>query len=550
MAGRRPELNASGRQSAHGALPEVAIVLSQQLACLRPGLDLTALHHWCATQLPGVTVFLTPSLIKDSGTIEHAMTMSHAKRLVLGLVSGEDATREVQILARKAGLDPFGVHVVDLGVHAARYPHQVALERAKLLLAAAVAKVRAYPGSKPEHVKATLSVTKDRRAVFTLALHEYRTAPAILYERCTAPQGCRLCVDVCPRQAIRVTATGIELDKGDCESCGLCVTACAWDAMDWPGYSQEELNVFITTLLQPHLAELTPRGILFFCQRSAKAMEQLAQRGWLYPEGWLPVIVPCIGMLSPRLFLRCLRWGATGVGIVPCDDSCPFGQSSAIADRVSFCRRLLELLHVAPDRIALHPFTETEAPSWPLPSEPIRFLNQNHDTAQRSAHDPRLDVEALLALAEAHGAPADLAFSHPASPFGVIELRPDGCTACQACVSVCPTGALASLEDGSEVALSFDATQCVACGACVSRCPEAEHGVLCLHRTVDLRRLRAGRTVLCRDQTPRCQACGAPIAPAGMLSRIADLLGLEFAPLAATITRYCARCRGGPGTLS
>jgi ferredoxin len=544
MAALNPRLNTADQSSTLGTPKRVAVVLSQQLACVRPGLDLAALQGWLAARLPEVAVFCAAHPLQSVGLLEDAVATSHAERLILGLAAGESSAHDVQTQARKAGLDPLGVHIVNLEAHAARYPHPAGFERAKLLLAAAVAKVRAYPGSKPEHLKAVLSVTTDRRAAVTFSLHEYRAVPAIVHERCAAAYGCHQCADVCPRRAIRITDAGLALNKAQCESCGLCVTACAWDALDFPGYSQEELDAYLATLLMPALADLTPRGILFLCQAHAEVLDRLAARSQPYPAGWLPAIVPCTGMLSVRLLLRCLAWGAAAVGIVPCATQCPFGQSAATADRVAFCQRLLEFLQLSPDHVTLCPLSEGETPSWPLPARPIATLEQ--PLASQSKRNPRTDAAALLALAEAQNTPKDLALTHPAAPFGVVELRSDGCTACEACVAACPTSALASERDSDGVTLSFDAALCVACGLCVPRCPETERGVIRLHHKIDLPRLAAGRTVLYRDRTPRCAACGAPIAPAAMLARIADVLGPEFAPLTPVLTRYCTRCRGGP----
>jgi ferredoxin len=43
------------------------------------------------------------------------------------------------------------------------------------------------------------------------------------------------------------------------------------------------------------------------------------------------------------------------------------------------------------------------------------------------------------------------------------------CTHCGACVSVCPTGALASNKD--TMVVEFDPSKCVACELCVKACP-------------------------------------------------------------------------------
>ena len=84
---------------------------------------------------------------------------------------------------------------------------------------------------------------------------------------------------------------------------------------------------------------------------------------------------------------------------------------------------------------------------------------------------------------------------------------------------------------------------CGGCGLCVARCPEVTRGALRLWRGIDLAALGSGRTTVRRDPTAGCKACGDPIAPAAMLRRVAALLGDDYAPLAATVSRYCPSCR-------
>ena len=47
-----------------------------------------------------------------------------------------------------------------------------------------------------------------------------------------------------------------------------------------------------------------------------------------------------------------------------------------------------------------------------------------------------------------------------------IKIDKEKCTACGACVEVCPVDAI-SLKDKAEV----DADTCIECGACVDECP-------------------------------------------------------------------------------
>ena len=48
-----------------------------------------------------------------------------------------------------------------------------------------------------------------------------------------------------------------------------------------------------------------------------------------------------------------------------------------------------------------------------------------------------------------------------------ITVDRDKCIGCEACVAVCPVGAIAMVEGKAEI----NQDTCISCGACVSECP-------------------------------------------------------------------------------
>jgi ferredoxin len=524
---------------------QVAILLSERLANFGFGLDLTTLLDWLQDALPPLRAHVVPNLAGRPGEIARLATEAGAERLVLGLATGELDIGEIQTQARKAGLDPLGVVILNLGAQAALLgPQPTTTERAKLLLSAAVAKARAFTECGPEHLKVSLSVAVSRRSLFTLAMNEYHAVPAVLPERCVADRGCRRCVDMCPHDALQLKDHRVEVDKAHCTGCGLCLSACPADAITFPSNSVAELDAQIAALLDPTNGELVPRGILFVCRASIPALEAAIERGVRYDAGWLPVVVPCVGSLSPTVFLRCLAAGAAGVGLVTCEDRCPSQQHGIAAERVAFCRELLQRIGAPSNLVRFCPVDGDDSMAWAL--APATAETSGFHLADTVSRYPSVAAEALLQLARTYGAPPDLTLAHEQSPFGVVELDAQACTGCEACTAACPTGALAVDRAGDAISIGFDAANCSACGICVPRCPEVERGVLRLQPAVDLRRLATGRTVVYQDRAPRCVACGAPIAPAGMMTRLAEMLGEQYVALAPTIARYCADCRGGP----
>jgi ferredoxin len=521
---------------------KMLVLLCTDLENLGHGLDLEEVRKWLQEMVPAVHVQVVPDLEHRTSEIASFVASNGAVRLVLGLCPGKYPVAEVQVQARKAGLDPLGVEVVNLGAYAAlAHPRPQATEKAKSLLAAAVARARAFPGSRPENVKPYLPAAVSRRSLFTLSLLEYRPVPSIQRDRCTAERGCQLCIQACPREALGVADGRIWLEKPRCENCGLCLTACPREAIQFPGYAPVQWEAQIRTLvsigdplgvdtrLDPAMDDIEQRGILFTCQRAPE------------PEGachasWMPVQLPCVGMAPPSWFLAPLLMGATAVGVLPCNGECPMGQDEVIAGRVAYCQEFLQLIGAPAGLVRLSPaldqFPEGNG------NEETRFLRENGFLHKDMAH-------VLLRLAEEYNVPSGVALEHPHSPLGIVEVREDVCTGCGMCAMACPTDALDFEQTDGSISLTFDAALCTACGQCLPRCPEAERGAIRLSRRTDLERLRQGRVCVYREEMTRCIACGAPFAPGKMIERIKELLGSEYTTTTTLLTRYCPSCRSG-----
>ncbi len=509
------------------------------LLCPEVALNLTEVEAGLRKREPRVHVEIVPHLEKRLHVVEDLVRASGAAHLVLGLCSERGSTARLQAHARRAGLDPLSVEVLELGAWAASVrPQGRATAQAVVLLSAAVRRAMAFPGSQPANVKPYLPPRLSRRALFTLSSLEYRGVPSVWTRRCVAQRGCRLCVEACPRKALDVEGGRVVLDKMACDGCGLCVSACPREALAFPGYAPAQLAAQVEVLLDPTLTDLWPRGILFVCRNSAASLAKQAQREGGVPAGWLPVTLPCLGMVLPAWILACLARGAHAVALAPCPGRCPFAQDKTIAGRAAYVQELLHHLGDLPDRVSvvkalseLPPLPETaphpETVSSSLPVVPVT---------------PATSAQVHVHLGQVAGTLSDIAFSHPHAPFGLIRVT-DGCTGCGVCAAACPSEALVLEHANGRLRLSFEAALCTACAQCLPACPEKAQGVLELERATNLERLAAGRVVLHEDHEWRCESCGAPIAPARMLQRIEALLGDEHAATLGVITRYCPQCR-------
>lgn len=536
-----------GREAEPGQRgPDVLILLCRELAGLGSGLDLGEIGRQLQGRDGGVRVEAVAGLCRRPRAVGRAAEVG-AQRLVLGLCSRPQGEVEQQVALRRAGLEPLAVERVNLGDLCAHlYPRSEATVKAKLLLAAAVARARAFPGSGPENVRPHL-LPRDqrisRRALFTLPLIVYQPVVSIERGACVSDRGCRLCAEVCPRGALQPVDGRMLLLRDRCVGCGLCVSECPRQAMRLPICSPGQVEAEVRELLgNPALDPSQPRGIVFLCQGNAPLLEEVGRAGLSYPVGWLPVVLPCAGMVTAGWVLACFALGAAAVAITPCGDGCSWGQGDKVRARLAYCRELMGLLTGTPADVRELPTSSSAALAEALNRPPLRAaVGPRSVPAEGVSLGEPAPARALRSLVAAYAPPSGLVLAHPGSPFGRVEVGA-GCTSCGACAEACPSEALALEEDGEGLSLTFDPALCTGCQLCRQRCPE---GVLEVAPATDIQRVLAGRTTLYSDRAVRCEACGQVFAAASMLRRIEALLSADEGTAAAmgAIVRRCPSCR-------
>lgn len=539
-----------------------AVLLCKDLASQGSGLNLEELVSSLEATFPGIAVEVVSDLCEHPGHLYQLKTRLSFNRAVLGLCSGDYPQVKLHTQARKAGLDPFGLEVVPLGtlcnmVHS----EPQATWKAKALLTAAVVRANAFEGSEPENAKLYFLPRNQkvtRRSLITMPPFGYRPVPSIRKERCVTKTGCRLCVKVCPQDALQKIGGHILLDKSGCEGCGVCLAACPKEAIDFPGWSLAQYEAQIAALLDSATARTEPFGLLLTCQKAFGKLEGLASQGVSYSHQWLPVAIPCLGMVTPTWILQSLASGAETVALLSCCDDCSFKQGQAIAGRVNFCRKLLRLLGQSSDRVCILNASQSEKLCQTLQKPPPQRENGHPNKLGDSLRLGSLEgaFRSIQRLVDADTVPHGVALTleHPYSPFGVVELRADGCTGCLTCAKVCPTGALVSENSRDRVTMSFVASLCNGCGMCVDVCPEAATKTLQVRRMTNMDTLSHDRVELYNDQLAICKGCGASIASQALLRRIKASLAPDNKALHTVLSSYCPSCRSslafGDGSFS
>ncbi len=511
-----------------GSPPRVAIGLCDGLD--GPGRsDLAGLRERVEDLVPDAVVEVVSNLCRRPELLPGLAERTAAERLVVGLCAPEAATSEFQSWTRKAGLDPYGVELVALPL-SADGAHSTGAEEAAVRLAAATARLQAFRGSEPEQLKLQLLSQQgrvSRRALFTIPPVTYEAVPSVDRERCLGERRCGLCVSACPVTAIETREGEVVVDKARCESCGICVTTCPAGAVGYPGSSLPQYEAEVGVLAGKG------RGIVFTCRRSGGAPPP--------GGGWLPVGVPCLGMVTPGWILQSLAAGAPAVALASCGERCRFAPENLVRDRVDYVWLLLSLLgEASPSRRVR---TLDSAAALPAPAD----LPSLGDTGRRpTLMEPAATAEAVLRLAERYGAARDLFLAAAGSPLGVVTLKEETCTVCGACADVCPTGALALERDAEASSLSYDPARCTGCERCVPVCPEGASETIRARHATDLQALRRGRVTLKHGELVRCRRCGSPIAAAPMLRRVRDVLAAdgESEGLLHLLGELCPDCRG------
>lgn len=328
---------------------------------------------------------------------------------------------------------------------------------------------------------------------------------------------CSRCADACPHAAISLSDEGAALLADRCRDCGLCVSACHTQA--WTSSAFQPIEILREAIKKP--------AWRVACEPSGC--------------GGGDALVPCLGALDAvwLAYLAKRRIPLSLHGSGHCAE-CVHGQTGPAQLKLNLEGAAL-LLQAATQRVA----DQGPAPDWAMPvlapdtglpgvrgkSAASSAVATSRRHLFRRIFNPRASTPAANTEAgEAAKVPAKAiragAYSlpeqrellqlvcqskdgrafpmtlHPSLPLMQLTLQP-GCTLCEACFRVCPSGALQIVENPGDWALTFQTDRCVGCEVCLEVC---QPRVLDAMPAFDARPEQAPITLISQHKQ-RCARC-------------------------------------------
>lgn len=349
--------------------------------------------------------------------------------------------------------------------------------------------------------------------------------------------GCTRCLDVCPADAIRSHQQRIEIDAHLCHGAGGCASACPTGAIRY-GYPQPQqtLDACRRLLGSYHAAEgEAPRLLIHDASFGQQWYQQQLNNDQL-DSRWVGLEIEELGAAGSDLWLSALAWGAADVALLLPPDL-PESIHSVLVQELRISGRLLKGLGLANQVCLLDPEALLSWSSDARPVEASLALVAGADKRQQQSRAlEHLYNQSALGMGDASWVELP-----SGSPFGQLLLKQESCSLCMACVSVCPTQALAAGGDAPRLAFTSEA--CVQCGLCAKACPEDALGLLPGYQLNP--QLRQQRQVLKEEEPFCCERCGKPFATQGAIALMLERLAGHsmFAGAALERLKMCGDCR-------
>lgn len=480
------------------------------------GIDLDRVAASLSHRFPLV---ISEALCETPGDIAALLEANKCDSVIIGACSTPEYLESFRNAVRDGGGNRFSVHLVNIREQCAMvHSCNDAAAKAAILLRTQACIAEDEVG--PENLKVSFGVPAEgvtRRELFHLLNQpKYTIIPSIRSDVCTSKWGCRLCLSSCHSASLVAGNGTVRVNKAECDGCGACIPACPWDAIRFPSFTPEILDGQMAGLVDDGTTGLSPRVLLIHCKGSESILNQMGAAAIRYPASIIPYRLPCLATLSPFLVLRAFQLGAGGVAVLPCQNGCLYDlELTRLRRALGFLHQLLPHLGLGKERLL-----EIANGDLPTVSKQLRRMTEAFQNSSpppvptRTAYSPASPFSPLVLARLLQKTSVPFIIEGNEVPFGLVNIKPELCSACRLCASVCRSGALAFEKPGAELELVFRHSLCIACGECVRVCPVK---ALKVRRALESTLIGVSRSIL-RVGTINCPNCGEEIAPAPLLN--------------------------------
>ncbi len=342
--------------------------------------------------------------------------------------------------------------------------------------------------------------------------------------------GCSRCLDACPTGALAPAGDHVAVDPAICAGCGACSAVCPSGAVAYDAPPLSALFRRIEVLARTHreAGGAAPRLLVTDSDFGVEIVALAARFGRGLPADVIPLALDGAAQFGHTEMLAALACGFAVVDILPAPraDRVTPASELALAEAMGGAGRLRLLEAGDPDALCAALY-EARPPAPGV--EPILPLGPRRQIARLAAKALNPGSDAALPLPEG-------------APYGAVQVDKEACTLCLACVSLCPSGALA--DNTEKPQLRFQEDACLQCGLCRRVCPES---AITLEPRLDLSDAALGQKVLNEEEPCECVECGKPFGVKSTVDRILRQLAGKHAMFAdsgaARMIRMCEDCR-------
>ncbi|MEA1971891.1 MAG: hydrogenase iron-sulfur subunit, partial [Candidatus Cloacimonadota bacterium] len=161
------------------------------------------------------------------------------------------------------------------------------------------------------------------RVMVALAKKEFEVDPLLAYVHQDKCDGCTQCIDACPKNAISMIDGKAFVNDAVCVGCGACIGSCPIEALDFHGYSNDQMYSGIEGMLETK-KEDELRLMIFADDAGAyPTADAVGIRKMKYPIDYRITRVPSASRITEKLIISAFKKGADAIFLAetPMDSS-------------------------------------------------------------------------------------------------------------------------------------------------------------------------------------------------------------------------------------